>query len=241
MSPGDITEKHLRMKDYKNKSCLCDVRYVDLPARSIYNLLDVQNRTAWDYFPELRPFWWNPCVVDIRSTIGTMFKRLWDKKTKHFTQLQQSVKSEGFRNPIQVVTGCPIDSQGNKAEMSMLPPDMTKNIHSAVSVHLFGGSRLAIAQEIDINIPCIVYDFERLFPNAEEIVTSSDFQSKCIDPFEIHLSRCWAKPVRHSHIKGAPDKNEVNNRREVMNHIRLELESKLEACIKYCAHQKNNI
>ena len=76
------------------------------------------------------------------------------QRTEWFEKLEQSIKKDGIRNPIIVTAR--IDN-GIK---SITPR--------------YGGSRLMIAQKYSIWIPCIIADFNHVFPSAKLITTSKD-------------------------------------------------------------------
>ncbi|GAG77215.1 unnamed protein product [marine sediment metagenome] len=100
------------------------IRYVKLPTNEIYNLLKVRNRTCWDYFPELRPFWWETETIQLREQIEVLFKEKFNNKTRHYTRLRNSIKAHGMRNPIQVITGRPRDTSGKPDTIKLFPPEL---------------------------------------------------------------------------------------------------------------------
>lgn len=100
---------------------------------------------------------------------------------KFFTKLEVSILGEGFRNPI-VINACSKD-------------DITPR---------YGGSRLMIAQKHNLDIPCIIADFDNVFPNSK-ILNNIAAVYKCFKdrpkkiipkPYGLNVSGC-----QHVHLK----------------------------------------
>ncbi|KKN37867.1 hypothetical protein LCGC14_0759090 [marine sediment metagenome] len=100
---------------------------------------------------------------------------------KFFTKLEISILGEGVRNPIVI--------------NAMSKDDITPR---------YGGSRLMIAQKHNLDIPCIIADFDNIFPDSKIL---SDIQTiyKCfkdrpkkifLKPHGINMSGC-----QHVHLK----------------------------------------
>ena len=83
-----------------------------------------------------------------------------DKKNGWFIQLEESIKQEGIRNPIITFT------KYRTGELRVL----------------VGGSRLYIAQKLEILIPCIISDQKNFFPNARQLKSKDEIISCFKDP-----------------------------------------------------------
>ena len=100
---------------------------------------------------------------------------------KFFTKLEVSILGEGFRNPI-VIT-------------ALSKEDITPR---------YGGSRLMIAQRHNLDIPCVIADFDNVFPSLEVLSDIAKIY-KCfkdrpkkifLKPHGINMSGC-----QHVHLK----------------------------------------
>ena len=105
---------------------------------------------------------------------------LLNETQEFFIKLEGSIIREGFRNPI-VVTAT------------------RKKISNR-----YGGSRLMIAQKHYLEIPCIIADFDNVFPDAKVLNGIDQIRSYFIDqprkiifkPYGINMSGC-----EHIHLK----------------------------------------
>lgn len=66
-----------------------------------------------------------------------------NEENEFFIKLEQSILKEGFRNPIVIAA--------KKESIKCI----------------YGGSRLMFAQKYDLKIPCIISDYDDIFPNAK--------------------------------------------------------------------------
>ena len=97
-----------------------------------------------------------------------------------FIKLEGSIIREGFRNPI-VVTAT------------------NKQVSNR-----YGGSRLMIAQRHYLDIPCIIADYDDIFPDAVVLKNVEEIRSYFMDqpkkilfkPYGINMSGC-----EHVHLK----------------------------------------
>ena len=103
-----------------------------------------------------------------------------NKENEFFIKLERSVLKDGFKNPILVNAGFVMPRK-----FDMLPPYMQDNPKEILFCHNNGGSRLWIATELNIKIPCIVSDFIGRFENEREITTKEEYLS------------CYNNPPRH--------------------------------------------
>jgi hypothetical protein len=158
------------------------------------------NITCWNAYPEWHNRWWEPKTVALRKQFGELFKEEFDKITHHFSKLEESMVKEGFHHPISAVTGKPRDIYLKKPrEVMHFPPETHNNLDGVIYSHTFGGSRLSVAAEHDILVPCAVHDFSNLFEDCPEI-TAHNYKTW----FGNNYMFCGATPhlrlTKHSHI-----------------------------------------
>ena len=104
-----------------------------------------------------------------------------EKECQFFSKLEKSILNQGFRNPIVITANSKIDIQSR-----------------------YGGSRLMFAQKHDLNIPCIIADFDNVFPDAEVLDNVDEIRKHFIDqpakiyykPHGVNMSGC-----EHVHLK----------------------------------------
>lgn len=128
---------------------LYKVRYVEIAAHKIFN--------------ECGPEAAGPPGEDDRNTkkrkkaAQKYIDRL-NNKNGFYEKLEKSIIDEGIRNPILVNAGY-IPSR----KLFKLPVEM-KNDHNKILVcHHLGGSRLWVAQKLDMIVPCLVSDYCDMF------------------------------------------------------------------------------
>ncbi len=95
-----------------------------------------------------------------------------NKRNGFYTKLEKSIQEEGIQNPILVNAGF---CQPRKVDS--LPPNMQEYSTKILFCHSNGGSRLWVAVELGIKVPCIVCDFINRYSNEEEIKTEKEFYS----------------------------------------------------------------
>lgn len=89
--------------------------------------------------------------------------KMMEKQLQFFSKLEKSILENGMRNPI-VITA------------------KKDNIENR-----YGGSRLMIAQKHNMDIPCIIADFDNVFPEAK-IITKEEIRNYFTDrPRRIQL------------------------------------------------------
>lgn len=104
-----------------------------------------------------------------------------------FIKLEQSILKNGFRNPIVITAS-------------------RRRI-----VTRYGGSRLMIAQKHNLDIPCIIADFDEIFPEGIRLKTIDDIRRYYTDQprkillkeYGINMSGC-----EHVHLKEKLDELE---------------------------------
>ncbi len=152
------------------------LRYVELEPNRIFNLLDPKNLTCWRACPDLHDKWDEPETLKLRKQFGKSYTEEFDRITKHFTKLEESIIKDGILHPINAASGALRDIfLCDIIEGELFPFKSEEDKLNAVYSHTFGGSRLTIAQKYNIAVPCIVHDFSNLFEACEE-VTKDNFQ-----------------------------------------------------------------
>lgn len=103
-----------------------------------------------------------------------------NKVNQFFDKLEQSILKEGIRNPV-ILT----------AQNGRL-------------INRYGGSRVMIAQKLNIEVPAIVADFDDRFPEGQLLTSKNQMMEKFKDPprkilfkhYGINVSGC-----EHYHLK----------------------------------------
>lgn len=95
-----------------------------------------------------------------------------NKQNGFYIKLRTSIQKNGIQNPILVNAGfC------QPRKFDSLPPEMKEDSTKILFCHSNGGSRLWIASELRITVPCIVCDFIDRFSNEKEIKTEEEIYS----------------------------------------------------------------
>lgn len=140
---------------------MCVVRYAVLPPARIFNL------TSPRYLPEIslkwqgRYHWHHYRYEPLRDIIEAHYIARFNEVSGHYERLLDSVARDGFRNPIMVSAG-----RLERRKASELPPALRQREDLLVSEYL-GGSRLWAAQQLGVDVPCIVNDYAGVLPDAE--------------------------------------------------------------------------
>lgn len=117
---------------------------------------------------------WSPEGRVARENIMREYEEGLNKICGHYDKLEQSVRKEGFRNPVIVTCGDPV-----RRQMKHLPPEiLAKPKHERLLLEgVTGGSRLWVAQKLNIKVPCIIndntgrYTSGTVCTNANQIIT----------------------------------------------------------------------
>lgn len=148
------------------------VRFVpDLNARDVVNL------TSPRYLPEVTRAWagrhpWHEARYE---PVRDLMERIYvDGFAAHFELLRESVEREGVRNPVMLECG-----RLRKRSMREVPPDR-RTSDMVVSEYL-GGSRLFVAQALDLTVPAIVNDHVGRFDGHRRLRTEDDVRACFID------------------------------------------------------------
>lgn len=141
--------------------------YATLRGRDIYNGSSPEHLHA--VIQRFRDRWWTDEFKELRALVVKWFRELYEINTGgHYSKLRESVLEHGFQNPIIVTAGKPL-----RRPAFMLPPHYPQSYLCEAN----GGSRLALAQELDMDIPCIINGDAP----GEELSTMDDVLSKFTD------------------------------------------------------------
>lgn len=138
------------------------VRYCSaFPSEKIFGMIGLKGfgpNSWWDD--------WTDEGVHAYKAMTEEFIMRYDAWTGHFTKLTESIKKEGFRNPVIVTIGKP-----RVRSMKCVPPRYTK-LDTKNWIFMegnYGGSRLWVAQQLGMSIPVIMSDFPNEYPEYREI------------------------------------------------------------------------
>lgn len=150
------------------------VRFAVLPSHRIVNLASPR------YLPEItrgwkgkRPFH-DPRYDPVRDLMEQVYVDGFNRASRHYERLEESVRRDGFRNPVMVSAG----GLDRRSELE-IPPD--KRSPDAVVCEYLGGSRLWVAQRLGLDVPCIVNDRANVFPDAKVLKGIPDVLERFLD------------------------------------------------------------
>ena len=160
------------------------VHFVILPARDIFGMV---GRCGGGYNSQWTD--WSPEGRKKRELIMKEFEEQLDAVCGHYSRLEASILKEGIRNPVTITCGRP-----RKRTMEHLPPEMREK-HPRDLLLLettVGGSRLHIAQKYNMNIACIVNDWNERFSSEPEICNEADARLCYLDqPKSVNFHAKW--------------------------------------------------
>jgi len=119
--------------------------YTHLRGRDIYNACS----PTYEYqvTKRYKAAWWTDEFKELRELMAAWFYELFEHHTGgHYSKLRESVAKHGFINPIIVTSGTPLRRK------AWMVPDHGKQYICEQN----GGSRLKLAQDMDVELPCIV-------------------------------------------------------------------------------------
>ncbi len=162
----------------------CTVRYAVLKPDQIFNL------TSPRYLPEISLKWrgkynWHHMRYGpLRDIVEAHYIKRFNDVSGHYERLLGSVARDGFRNPIMVSAG-----RLERRKASELPPALRNREDLLVSEYL-GGSRLWAAQQLGVDVPCIVNDYADVLPDAEVLRNEPQVLAKFTDaPGRFEMAR----------------------------------------------------
>lgn len=188
---ANIREKHKNTDtQYKEYT----LRYALVDSRSIINMCGPE----YNYKPEN---WEDKKELRKRIEVGQKYIHLMNKNIGFYEKLEESILTEGFKNPILLTSGPP-----RFRAMEEIPPFLDVKIPDMLLCEIIGGSRLLIAQKHGFLIPAIINDFVGRFPEARILKTESDVAA-CFEnvPAEIIITNRGLRisPPLHTHLDRA--------------------------------------
>lgn len=119
------------------------------------------------------PEGWDEEAVAKRQEKGERYINTLNETRQFYTNLEASILEEGFRNPILVNAGwCPkIRDRGRNGR---LPLEMQEDHSKILTCNVNGGSRLYVAQNHNLEIPCIISDYVNRFTDLLELETKEE-------------------------------------------------------------------
>lgn len=169
--------------------------YAELPAREVFNLCDPA------YLPEVSRKWqgnepWHSTKYDaLRGIMHRIYVDGFDRENGHYKHLRDSIQAEGFRNPIICNAGW-LQSR----DAAELPPHVSRETPVCEYV---GGSRLLIAQDMGLTVPCIINDQTgtiegRTLHNAGDVARCfTDIPRTCM----IHDGKLYCNHLPYTHME----------------------------------------
>lgn len=131
--PENVIQQQLRQVAFKH-----------IPASQIFNACDPS--FMFDVASPYGKRWWDAEQDGLRELLHNTFVEGFDELTGHYTRLRKSIVARGILNPVVVTLGKPIYRKA-----WMLPKERAPYLCESC-----GGSRLMIAQEMGLDVPCIV-------------------------------------------------------------------------------------
>jgi hypothetical protein len=117
---------------------------------------------------------WSPSGRIARENITREYEEGLNAICGHYDKLNASILSEGFRNPLIVTRGYPLKRKTTQIPLEVLKQPLGERY---ILEGVTGGSRLWVAQEYNIPVPCIVNDrsservSNKLVTNSQEALT----------------------------------------------------------------------
>jgi hypothetical protein len=178
--------------------------YKVIPASEIYNACDPS--WLYDVAVEYKERWWDAAQDELRAVLYDTFLNEFDALTGHYTRLRESINTHGLLNPIIVTHGKPI-----RRKPWSLPPEYGDYICESI-----GGSRLIIAKELGLDVPCIVNTSDNI--GGELLRNHCDVLDKFHDKsYSISLGPpLKVTPTKFEHMPNSYDMGvQINCRRQI--------------------------
>lgn len=144
------------------------VRYGILEAMQIFNAIGPERHGCSD---------WYMFTMEQRRQKAKMLISRRNKVDNFYHNLEQSILTEGFRNPICVTAG----HLKPPEKITKLPPEMQADPSKILAADVQGASRLHFAQKYNRYIPCFIVDFVNRFSNFEAFKSTQEIFDKCMD------------------------------------------------------------
>lgn len=152
------------------------LKYIEIPARSIYNFSGPYDIPTGD-----------------RNDAGMKMIDQWNCACGFYDRLESSIKSDGLRSPICINAGAILPRWQCRLPGSF---DLAT---TPICVDA-GGSRLYVAQKLDMTIPCIVCDYTNMFPDAKVIDSDDELRSYFRDEIIETAYTEWGVRVSVPHV-----------------------------------------
>jgi hypothetical protein len=104
----------------------------------------------------------------LRDLLERTYLEAFDRRTGHYSRLEESIRRDGIWNPVMLTTG----RLKRRGEYE-LPPAVRADPARVVCEYV-GGSRLLVAARLGLDVPAIVNDGANLFPDADPVRRGSD-------------------------------------------------------------------
>ena len=119
---------------------------------------------------------WDEEAIKKREEKGLQHIAHQNKVNNFFNKIEESVLKEGFRNPILVDCGMCAHIL-DRGIHPRLPIEMQEDHTKILTCNSNGGSRLWVAQNHNLEIPCIISDFVDRFTDFKLLETREDIFS----------------------------------------------------------------
>lgn len=115
------------------------------------------------------PKGWDSKSIQEREQMAKNWIDAMNKRNDFYNRLEESILKDGFRNPILVRSGwCP------PRKVQYLPREMEQDPDKILVCDANGGSRLWVAQKHNLNVPCIISDFNGRFINENMLQSTEE-------------------------------------------------------------------
>ena len=183
---------------------------MDLDPSTIFNL------DAPDCQPEFLAHKGYVDNEDLRNTCGQEYIDKMNKSMGHFDMLENSIKNNGWENPVVITTGVPKIRPLTDIPKTRWNEDTT----SWLLCEHFGGSRITIVAKLGIPVPCIVCDFTETIQNKNTL-KPTEIGNHFTTASKVSLSNLglivgFAKP---SHLPGMKRREWYNTRTKIVDEI----------------------
>lgn len=152
-----------------NAQNLYNIRYTILPSRMIFNLAS----------PSLvvKSSFWN--LPKEKQKIESIYIEKFNEEIGFYQKLEESIRTQGFRNPILITGGSPRWRGQEEVDPNYLTsvPE-----HKQLYCEFLGGSRLWLAQKNNWLIPAIITDWTGEWGKAKQISTVDELDECFCDP-----------------------------------------------------------
>jgi len=149
----------------------------------------------WDVAVQYGEDWLDPALDPLRCLLREWYFELFESTSDFYERLKASILKEGILNPIVVTAGPSL----NRPEW-IVPKDYGKYICESV-----GGSRLRVAQELGLSIPCIINDqigvSGELLKDKGQVLSKFEDKSYCVQfgpPVKVDPTRYVHMPEAHT-------------------------------------------